>query len=236
MSRLASFRGPSTPSSSPAQQVKHRQNQGKSTPNSPSKQAESTYHRKVRTCLQEIRSVTETWEDIVLLDGLKSLKKLVDTRTDLDNELAQTPNRLPRAHIVAPKLEIMDQCIISLDAVITKLQKQFRKLNSLVETLESILVEAHKAKGWQWVHEEPLWVTWPLEKFVTSLSDIVIPYHRSLDSHTEIVDSLRSHSVSFEESRDAVSQWVAQPWLQEESWEAKWEEICDAEVHRWESA
>lgn len=130
----------------------------------------------------------------------------------------------------------MDQCIVNLDAVITKLQKQFRRLNSLIESLESILVEAHKAKGWQWVHEEPLWVTWPLERFVTSFSDIVIPYHRSLLSHIEIVEVLRSHSVSFEESKDAVNRWVAQPWLQEDSWEAKWEDICDAEVEQWERA
>ncbi len=86
MSRLASFRGPSTPTSSPIQQSKQqqRQNQNKSTPNSPSRQIESTYHRKVRISLQEIRAVTETWEDLVLLDGLKSLKKLVDARTDLE--------------------------------------------------------------------------------------------------------------------------------------------------------
>jgi len=87
MSRLSSFRGPSTPTSSPVQQTKRRQNQGKSTPSSPSNQIESTCHRKVRTCLQEIRTVTETWEDLVLLDGLKSLKKLVNTRTDLGYEL-----------------------------------------------------------------------------------------------------------------------------------------------------
>jgi hypothetical protein len=80
MSRLASFRGPSTPTSSPVQ----RKIQSKSTPNSPSKQIESTYHRKLRACLQEIRAVTETWEDLVIFDGLKSLRKLVDARTDME--------------------------------------------------------------------------------------------------------------------------------------------------------
>ena len=84
MSRLSSFRGPSTPTSSPVRQPKQPQNQGRSTPSSPSNPIESTYHRKVRTCLQEIRAVTETWEDLVLLDGLKSLKNLVNTRTDLE--------------------------------------------------------------------------------------------------------------------------------------------------------
>lgn len=32
----------------------------------------------------EIRSVTETWESIVLVDGLKAARGLVDTRTDLE--------------------------------------------------------------------------------------------------------------------------------------------------------
>ena len=81
MSRLSSFRRPSTPTSSPVRQPKQ---QGRSTPSSPSNPIESTYHRKVRTCLQEIRAVTETWEDLVLLDGLKSLKNLVNTRTNLE--------------------------------------------------------------------------------------------------------------------------------------------------------
>jgi hypothetical protein len=78
MSRLASFRGPSTPSASP---VQHRQ------PNSPasqSKAVESTFHRKIKAYLLELRAITETWDDLVLLDGLKSIKNLVDTRTDLE--------------------------------------------------------------------------------------------------------------------------------------------------------
>lgn len=32
----------------------------------------------------EIRAVTETWENIVLVDGLKAAKGLVDVRTDLE--------------------------------------------------------------------------------------------------------------------------------------------------------
>ena len=76
--RLASFRGPSTPTSSPAQ---HRP---QNPPGSPSRATESTYHRKTRTLLQELRAITDTWEDLVLLDGLKAVQELVDTRTDLE--------------------------------------------------------------------------------------------------------------------------------------------------------
>ena len=78
MSRLASFRGPSTPSTSP---VQHRQ------PNSPasqSKATESTYHRKTKAYLLELRTIAEAWDDLILLDGLKAIKSLVDTRTDLE--------------------------------------------------------------------------------------------------------------------------------------------------------
>lgn len=78
MSRLASFRGPSTPSASPVQQRQP------SVPASPSRAVESTYHRKTRTLLQELRSITETWDDLVLIDGLKAAKSLIDTRTDLE--------------------------------------------------------------------------------------------------------------------------------------------------------
>jgi hypothetical protein len=79
MSRLASFRGPSTPSASPVAQVKQ--------PNSPlslSKIAESPFHRKLRTYLQELRKLTETWDDIVCIDGAKAAKTLIDARTNLE--------------------------------------------------------------------------------------------------------------------------------------------------------
>ena len=64
---------------------------------------------------------------------------------------------------------------------------------------------------------------------------ILVHYHRSLQMHAEIVDTLRSHSVSFEVSRQSLSRWIAQPHLEENSWEAEWEELCEAEVERWNS-
>jgi len=38
-------------------------------------------------------------------------------------------------------------------------------MSNVMDSLELVLVDAHKVKGWQWVHEEPLWVTWSLEAF-----------------------------------------------------------------------
>ncbi|KAK7023917.1 hypothetical protein R3P38DRAFT_1079250 [Favolaschia claudopus] len=237
-SRLASFKGPSTPNSSPVPAKQHQQQSRSSPgPSSPSRSIESTYHRKTRAALQELRTIAETWDDLVLIDGLKSARSLVDTRTELDNVLALIPDgQLPRTRLVGPKIALMEKRIAELDAVIGKLRKQFRRMNTVIDGLEALLVEAHKAKGWTWVSEEPLWVSWPLEKFVTSLPNLLIPYHRSLATHLELVDILRSHSVSFEDARDALANWAEQPWLEEDSWEAVWEDLCAVEVEKWDVA
>ncbi|KAJ6547101.1 hypothetical protein B0H19DRAFT_253191 [Mycena capillaripes] len=128
----------------------------------------------------------------------------------------------------------MEKRIAELDAVTAKLRKQFRRMNAAIDGLDTLLIEAHKAKGWHWVSEEPLWVTWSLEKFVSSIPNLLIPYHRSLDTHLELVDILRSHSVSFEDARDALAKWAEQSWLEDDGWEAVWEDLCAVEVERWD--
>jgi hypothetical protein len=141
--RLASFRGPSTPTSSPISKQRH--SSGNNTaPASPSRVSESTFHRKIRTLLLELRAVCQTWDDLVLIDGLKAAKSLVDARTDLEyvfsdlyflriyfnitpmhdrsNSLASLPaGEEPRYRIVGPKLLIMDKHTAELDTVISKL-------------------------------------------------------------------------------------------------------------------
>ncbi|KAI0703602.1 hypothetical protein BC835DRAFT_971718 [Cytidiella melzeri] len=231
--RLASLKGPSTPAPST---VKAKQLQLPSAPSSPSRSTESTYHRKLRTSLQELRTVTDNWDDIVLIDGLKAAKSLVDARTDLDNDLsAVTMGTQPKYRLLQPKITLMETRIAQLDTVIQKLKRQFNRMDMIVENVEALFFDASKTKGWQFV-QEPLWATWSLEKFATSLPMILIPYHRSLEMHKDIVDTLRSHSVSFEASREAIANWVAQPDLEEGSWDAQWEDLCDAEIERWISA
>lgn len=118
--------------------------------------------------------------------------------------------------------------------------------------MELVLFEVHRAKGWQWV-EEPLWTSWSLHKFgmvadlgafspyflkprlpVTTIPQIVRAYHRSYHMHAGIVQTLRPHSISFETSRQAINSWVAQPYLEETSWDAEWEDLCQVEVDQWQ--
>jgi len=152
------------------------------------------------------------------------------------NMLALVPNgEQPRSRIVGPKLSYMDERIAAIELVISKLRKQFQKMNSTVDAMEALLADAHKAKGWHWVCSEPMWTTWTMEKFVTSISDILWPYRRSLELHVELLDTLRSHDVPFETSRKVANTWVEQPHLEDDSWGAKWEALCEVEVDRWVS-
>ena len=71
-------------------------------------------------------------------------------------------------------------------------------------------------------------------KFVVTRIPQVLPlYHRSLTHHTELVDKLRSHSITFEDSRDVINEWAQQPWLEEGGWDTAWEDLCEAEVEKW---
>lgn len=70
---------------------------------------------------------------------------------------------------------------------------------------------------------------------VTSISDILWPYRRSLEEHVGLLDTLRSHEVSFETSRKVANTWVEQPHLEDDSWDVKWESLCEVEVDRWDS-
>jgi len=127
----------------------------------------------------------------------------------------------------------MDACIATLDVVLNKLRKQFQKMNSAIDNMEQVLYEAYKAKGWRWVHEHPLWLTWSLETFVTRIAELLPSYNRSLNIHIELVNILRSHSVTFEDSRDAIKKWVEQAQLEDAGWKAVWEDVCQVEVERW---
>ncbi|KAG8865262.1 pre-mRNA-splicing factor syf1 [Tulasnella sp. 330] len=154
MSRLASLHGPSSPSSTPARTPPAKPSPGKSRrsasaslydreePNT-NPPTESTYHRKLRTLLLELRQATKTWNDLVLLDGLKAAKGIIDARTELDNSLAALPIGIqPRVRLVNPKLANIESRVDNLLEVVSKLKTQFHKMASAIETAELLLVEA----------------------------------------------------------------------------------------------
>jgi hypothetical protein len=94
------------------------------------------------------------------------------------NALAMVPaGTQPGSIMVSPKLDVMDECITLLDSVLMKLSKLLRRMSTVLDNMEALMFEAERLKGFQWCHEEPLWVSWPIEKFgrlssfLSSLSD-----------------------------------------------------------------
>ena len=47
-------------------------------------------------------------------------------------------------------------------------------MNTIIDGMEALLADAHKAKGWNWVYSEPMWTTWPMEKFGASISSTIL--------------------------------------------------------------
>lgn len=65
------------------------------------------------------------------------------------------------------------------------------------------------------------------------MPNLLPPYHRSLHLHIELVETLKSHSLPFEESRRIITTWMGQPHLEASDWVAEWEDLCEVEVERW---
>lgn len=38
-------------------------------------------------------------------------------------------------------------------------------MNNIMTSLEELVTEAHKLKGWTWIESESMWCTWTLEMF-----------------------------------------------------------------------
>ena len=108
------------------------------------------------------------------------------TSQPASNELALIPaGKQPTYPIVLEKLRFMESCIEELHEVVRRLvrdshpsfppsisssvsqDKLFLKMVKIIRGLETLLHEVHKTKGWKFV-DEPLWVTWSLEKFGVS--------------------------------------------------------------------
>lgn len=87
--------------------------------------------------MQELQSIAQTWDELVLHDGLRAAKTLVDSRTELEcvqsfaysarlsmqvrNALALVPGRKPKTHLVSEKISVMEKCIVDLDVILSKL-------------------------------------------------------------------------------------------------------------------
>lgn len=59
------------------------------------------------------------------------------------------------------------------------------------------------------------------------------PYGRSLQHQIDVAEDLRSHALSFEQSRKLVASWTTQSYLETDDWAFEWEELCEGEIDKW---
>ncbi|EJT98440.1 hypothetical protein DACRYDRAFT_57484 [Dacryopinax primogenitus] len=229
MSRLASLHGPSTPSSSP-----RNVSRGSPVPDSPqAAPIESPFHRKLRSSLRDIAGAIEGWDEMVLGEGLRAVKGVVDNGTALDNALASNPNH--RSFIATPRIQAINAHLKTLNALCWRLEKQFRLLTMSVDALESLIMSTAAARGPLFLRT-PVWISWTPEHFLNALLSLPRRYHQSLITISQCVEKLKDPDISWDEGKDAVQTWADQREIRAKADELDWteiEEIFVVEVRGW---
>lgn len=67
-------------------------------------------------------------------------------------------------------------------------------MNTLIDNMDAVLFEAHKTKGWLWVDQEPLWITWSLSKFGTR--SLIYTLAITLNTFDSLLRSGDPHAIS----------------------------------------
>ncbi|KAK8865783.1 hypothetical protein IAR55_000930 [Kwoniella newhampshirensis] len=223
MSRLASL----TPSRSRA---RNSQSPSPSPAQSPSLQpTETTHHRMLKLVLAEIRNVLRTWDELVMIDGFKAAKGCVDEATEMDNLIGV--DERPERPEIGPHLASLYTHRIALKTVLTKLDNNLGKLNTLADQAEKILFAACQREGMDFVFIEPLWLTWTLEQFINSLSPLISLHTSHLATINTLSSTILDPSTSFDDARFTLEAYrdIATGGERYQS-TREWEELIDLEL------
>ncbi|KAK0518924.1 hypothetical protein OC834_000566 [Tilletia horrida] len=140
---------------------------------------ETTYHRKLRSLLQDHARARSTWIQLVSFDGIKAARSLSLAWEDVDNARA-TPasgedgdSPQPHGHTAtytrdkatASALQAAELAREDLQAILMKIQAQSSRLTVLLDQARALLTESIKAKGFEFVSVAPLWGTWSMDQF-----------------------------------------------------------------------
>uniref|UniRef100_V5EQH1 Uncharacterized protein n=2 Tax=Kalmanozyma brasiliensis (strain GHG001) TaxID=1365824 RepID=V5EQH1_KALBG len=138
-----------------------------------------------------------------------------------------------------------------LTTVMERLNKALTKLTTASDSLRSLLEEAAQRKGLEFVFQDPMWATWPLERFVERTSELASQYRISTQHLQLLVPTLirsgeppaSSSSRPSDEAtqrrskqrRSAYESWITLPYLETRGSQSLlgFEAICEVEVGRW---
>ncbi|RSH92617.1 hypothetical protein EHS25_008062 [Saitozyma podzolica] len=172
----------------------------------------------LKLVITEIKSTVRTWDELVAVDGIKAVKGIVDEGTTMERKTPLTPH-----------LDALYAHRSALQAVLTKLQKALNKLAMLVDQAEKVYFEAYRVQ-WPGLNE-PLWVTWTLERFVDSIPPLLSMHDSHLTTLRNLSSTIASPQTSFDNAKLALERWRDLS-IGGERWEGvrEWEDIVGLEM------
>ncbi|KAK0550132.1 hypothetical protein OC846_003063 [Tilletia horrida] len=155
-----------------------------------SRNEETTYHRRLRSLLQDHAKARNAWLQLVSFDGIKAARALSLAWEDVDNARATPTAPKGKGKQTQPDVGALyarDKATASavrqaegaredLEAIFAKINAQANRLTSLYDQAKALLLETAKAKGFEFVADAPLWGTWTMDRFVDALSSTTTQY------------------------------------------------------------
>ncbi|SPO23799.1 uncharacterized protein UTRI_03672_B [Ustilago trichophora] len=222
--------------------------------------------------LKWAKEAVEGWEDVQAANKLgqrsaESIPKAKDSTSAisskaqdkrramaLDPKQAHDPVLGPgglRESRIADAISRIEAAHDGLAVVIDRLSKALNKLTTASDSLRSMLEEASQRKGLEFAFQEPLWVTWSLDRFVERTSDLTTQYRISTQ-HLQLLlpilvqsgeppasasspSSEGAEERRSKERRGAYEAWISLPYLETRGSQSLvgLEALCEVEVGRW---
>ncbi|KAH8915984.1 hypothetical protein BT69DRAFT_1324780 [Atractiella rhizophila] len=216
--------------------------------------AETPYHKKLKNLLADHRKIRKGWIALVLgVEGLGNARKIVEIADETSSALASLDSLTTssasmrenlRTDYILQKSQELSSLLSALQNTMAQLRSMIEQMEQTVDALERLLMDASKARGIEWTFSKPAWLTWPLSRFVDTVSTLQTGYGEQTALLSLLFEAilppqtlmdLSWDGVQEEERREkgmqrqaALSYWATVPLVRVEQ-EKEFEEICSVE-------
>ncbi|GAA6006334.1 hypothetical protein JCM10207_000608 [Rhodosporidiobolus poonsookiae] len=156
---------------------------------------ETAYHQRLRQLLLEHKKARAQWSQLVVRGLVGRVRGAMDIWTDVEIALKAIEKHSPSAgairagYLFAQSARLSEQ-VAAVEGVFANLQEIAAAFSSISDRAEWLLLEASRTRGVPFAFQQPLWVTWPLSRFVDGLIALSSPYHDSLALIRSLLDTL----------------------------------------------
>ncbi|WVQ85636.1 hypothetical protein IAT38_007802 [Cryptococcus sp. DSM 104549] len=193
-------------------------------------QTETTYHRRIKLVLGELRKVIKAWDEIVKQDAYSALQGCVNEMTEMDNIVSI--DERPERPEIGSHLADLYKNRVALRVALNKLDTRLGKLHACADQADSVLFEASQKQP-QEFFSEPLFFTWTLEQIVNSISTIVSLHTIHLADLSVLADIILDPATSFDDAKLTIESWFDLA-TSGERWDGvrEWEDLVDLELSK----